>query len=189
MTPRPATNDIRFSVGRSFAVWGLCFVAALPLQAVVFSATGHSSTDPDLLPTSVTVLGILCLWVPFAVGLVVNSRTAGTGRFTADYRLRARWWDLIGIPVGVVGQLGLIPLLYWGLRHVWPETFATHRVEERATRLWDRAHGGWVVVLVVVVAVGAPIVEELVYRAMIQQSLQARVNEVLAWARQFAEAA
>jgi uncharacterized protein len=161
-------------------VWAVCYVAALPLQAVLFSATGHSGTDPDQLPTSVTILGILCLWVPFSIGLVVHSRTAGSARFAADYRLRARWIDLIGLPIGVVGQLVLVPLLFWALRLVWPDSFSTSKVEERATELWDRAHGAWAVALILVVAVGAPLIEELVYRAMIQQSLQARLNEVLA---------
>lgn len=167
-------------MGRSFGIWALCYVAALPLQALVFSVTGHSGEEADLLPTSVTILGILCLWVPFAVGLVVNSRTSGSGRLLADYRVRARWIDLAGVPLGVVAQVLLVPLLYWALRLIWPATFSVDNVEERASDLWDRASGVWVVLLVIVVAVGAPLIEEFVYRAMIQQSLQSRVDEVLA---------
>jgi membrane protease YdiL (CAAX protease family) len=38
----------------------------------------------------------------------------------------------------------------------------------------------WLVVLVAVVAVGAPVVEEIIYRGMIQQALQSRLDDVLA---------
>ena len=57
-----------------------------------------------------------------------------------------------------------MPLVYVPLRAWWPETFSDDRLEETARDLVDRADGAAVVVLVLVVVVGAPIVEELVYR-------------------------
>ena len=53
-------------------------------------------------------------------------------------------------------------------------------MEERAKELWDRASGGWIIALVIVVVIGAPIIEEIVYRGLILQSLQGRINDVLA---------
>ena len=161
-------------------MWALCYVAALPLQAIAFAISGHSGEDADLLPTSVTVLSVLCLWVPFVIGLVAHSRLSGSGSFVDDYRVRFSWGDIVGLPIGVAGQLIAVPVLYWALRSVWPAVFSAGKVEERATNLWDRAHGIWAIALVVVVAIGAPVIEELVYRAMIQQSLQSRLNESIA---------
>jgi membrane protease YdiL (CAAX protease family) len=66
------------------------------------------------------------------------------------------------------------------LQRIWPETFSVDKIEQPARDLWDRAHGGWLVVLVVVVTLGAPIIEELVYRGLILQALQSRLNDWLA---------
>jgi uncharacterized protein len=67
-------------------------------------------------------------------------------------------------------------LLYLPLREIWPDTFSDERIEERAQDLADRA-GGWAtVLLVVVVVIGAPVVEELVYRGLLQRSLSTVVG-------------
>lgn len=180
MTTRPSTNETRFSVGRTFAVWAVCWVAGIVLAQVAIAVTGHGGESSEALPTSSTALTILCLWVPFLIGLTVLSRRDGSGRFVADYRLRIRWSDVIGVPLGVVSQLVLVPVFYWALRSAWPDAFSADKVEQRARDLWDRADGVWVLVLVLVVAVGAPLVEELVYRGLVQQALQSRVDEILA---------
>jgi uncharacterized protein len=177
---RPAANEARFTVGAAAVLWIAAYVAALPLQSLVVAVMGRSGSDPDTWPTSVTAASILCLWAPFLVGLVVLSRSKGGASFRDDYRIRFRPIDLVGIPVGLAAQLVLIPLLYWPLSEWFPGTFGPDRVEERATELWDRATGGWIIVLIVIVAVGAPIIEELVYRGSIQQALEGRLNDALA---------
>jgi membrane protease YdiL (CAAX protease family) len=59
-------------------------------------------------------------------------------------------------------------LLYWPLGHAWPDTFGRAHLEKPARDLWSGAHGIGVVAIVVVAAVGAPLVEELMYRGMLQ---------------------
>ena len=51
------------------------------------------------------------------------------------------------------------------------------RLTENAEDLVDRAGGSWTVLLVAVVVIGAPIVEELFYRGLLQRSLADRFNE------------
>ena len=160
--------------------WLAAYVAALPLQSLVLGLSGYSGESSDLWPTRVTALAALTLWFAFIVATVIVSRRFGSGRFADDLRLSFRPIDMIGLPLGVVSQLALVPALYWPLRQLWPETFATDRLSERAQELWDRAEGRWVVVLVLIVAVGAPLVEEIVYRGLIQQALQSRLNDVVA---------
>ena len=92
--------------------------------------------------------------------------------------------DVVGVPVGVLTQLVLVPVVYIPLRALWPGTFTDQRLEETARDLVDRADGASLVLLFVVIAVGAPIVEELVYRGMLQGAFVARVNELLgSWLR------
>lgn len=177
---RPAGHDARFSIGNAAALWLGAYVAALPLQAAVIALLGESDVDPDQWPTSTTVATVLCLWVPFVVGLVVLSRLRGGSSFRDDYRARFRVVDLVGLPIGVVGQFVLVPLLYWPLSTLFPDTFDATKVEERANELWDNASGVWILALVAVVAIGAPLVEEFVYRGVILQALEGRLNDVVA---------
>lgn len=178
--PHPATNATRFTVGVAASAWLLAYVAALPLQGILISITGHGGEKSDSWPISLTVLSVLCLWIPFVVALVVVSRRWGQDQFSRDFKVHLRWVDLAGLPIGIASQLLLVPLIYWPLQRIWPDAFSSDEIEQRARELWDKAHGGWIVVLVVVVALGAPIIEELVYRGLILQALQSRLNDWLA---------
>jgi CAAX protease family protein len=177
---RPAPGQTRFAVGTVFASWLAAFLAANVIIIAVASASGHGGDDTDTWPMWLTIASFVAQWVPYAVMLVVLSKRDGTNRFVDDYRLRWRWIDMVGFPIGALCQLVLMQLIYWPLRELFPDTFTNDRLEERAGDLWDRAHGAWLVALVVVVAIGAPIVEELVYRGLILQTLQSRVNDALA---------
>lgn len=176
---RPA-SPIRFTVGVAFVAWVLAYVAALPLQAAALALTGHAGDDPDTWPMSMTILSVALLWIPFVIAILVVSTRWGSGRLTNDFRLRFRAIDLVGVPIGIASQVLLLPLLYLPLRSIWPDTFSSEDVEQRARDLWDRANGGWVIALVIVVVIGAPLIEEIVYRGLILQALQGRINDVLA---------
>lgn len=177
---RPAPGQTRFSVGTVFASWLACFLAASVLLVAISSAAGYGGDDSDTWPMWLVVMSFAVQWGPFLLALVWLSQRDATGRFVDDYRLRVRPIDALGLPVGVLSQLVLVPLVYLPLEALFPDTFDSDKVEERARELWDRAHGGWLVALVLVVAVGAPIVEELVYRGLILQTLQSRVDDLLA---------
>jgi uncharacterized protein len=129
-------------------------------------------------PIWVVAASAMCLWVPLLAVVWIVSRRFGTGDVRADYAVRFRPLDLVGVPIGVACQLVLVPALYWPLSRLWPDTFDSDRVEQNARDLYDRADGGWLVVLVVVVVFGAPIVEELVYRGLLQGAVTRRVPGV-----------
>jgi len=177
---RPASHDAGISIAAAAAIWLGAYIAALPLQAGVIGLLGQSGVDPDDWPTSTMVATVLCQWVPFVVGLVVLGRRRGSGSIRDAYRVRFRVVDLVGLPIGVVGQFVLVPLLYWPLTTLFPDAFDPAKVEERATDLWNRADGWWVLALIAVVAIGAPLVEEFVYRGVILQSLEGRLNDTVA---------
>lgn len=174
------TSPIRFSVGVAFLAWLSAYIVSLPLQAVVIAITGYGGDDPDTWPISITIASVVLLWIPFLVALLVVSRTFGSGRSRRDYRVSFRFSDLAGIPIGIVSQLLLLPLVYWPLQRWWPNTFSSDDVEQRARDLWDKVDGGWVVGLVLVVVIGAPVIEEMVYRGLLLQSLQGRLHDFLA---------
>lgn len=176
-------DQARITVGQAAAVWLAGSLAGNVIGSVVVSAAGyHSASDA---PVWVTIVLAVSLWAPMLAGLWILSdkfgRAGARGRpFTDDYGLRFTVTDLIGVPVGVLSQLVVVRLVYWPLERGWPQTFSRSRVERNARDLYDRAHGGWLVGLVAVVVIGAPIVEELVYRGLLQGALVRRVNDAVA---------
>ena len=165
--------------GQAFGTWAVAWVAgtviAAPLMIALLGASlGDDLTIPQLSAASAAT------WAVMGVALVVASRRFGTGDLVGDYAAIFRPVDLAGVPLGVATQLALVPLLYVPLRGLWPSTFSGERIEERAQDLADRA-GGWLtVLLVVIVVLGAPIVEEFVYRGLLQRSASTVVGTGLA---------
>jgi uncharacterized protein len=121
-------------------------------------------------------------WAVMLAALAFTSNRYGSGHprqdFVDHYGLRFRPLDLIGVPVGVLAQLVIVPLLYVPLRALWPDTFSESELEQRARELADKASGWTVVLLVLVVVICAPIVEELVYRGLLQRSMSAAMGAV-----------
>jgi len=84
---------------------------------------------------------------------------------------------VVGIPLGIGSQLILVNAVNWPLARLFPDAFSFEEVSKRASDLVDVAHGGWLIVLGLVVIVGAPVVEEIVYRGVVQPGL------VTSWGR------
>ncbi|GBL20444.1 hypothetical protein EMGBS4_05040 [Acidimicrobiaceae bacterium] len=121
----------------------------------------------------------------FAVGAVRRGveyclATSWQWKFVKDYFVSFRLIDLLGIPIGVLSQVFLVGLVTWPFHLLFPEKFDPKNVEKRARDLFDNANGIWLVVLVIVVVFGAPIVEELVYRGLIQGHLRESINKIAA---------
>lgn len=182
--PEPSAEPrVSLGVGTAAAVWfGSVLASVLGFQAVV-AATGHSGDSTELLPFWLhPTMSLVVLWVPVILGLWWAQRRYLPGSFSAAYGLRFRWLDLLGVPVGVVSQLFVLRVLYWPLSRWFPGTFSHDEVERSARQLTERAHGGWRVVLVLAVVVGAPLVEELLYRGLILGAVRRRVGAPLALA-------
>ena len=170
-------TESRYSLPTVIGGWLGCYLVANILGGAI---AGASSAPSGEEPIWILATSALALWTPFIVMLVVLSRKLGSGNFWSDYSIRFRPIDALGIPLGVASQILLVSAVYWPLRKIFPQTFDAADVEERARNLYDRAHGGWLVVLVIIVVVGAPIVEELVYRGFIQGTLRGTMNESVA---------
>ena len=162
-------------------LWVGCYLVAVLLSIVVTSSavSGSDTKATDNPTTLVLALSALGLWLPFIFMLRWVARRAGTDLRTY-FGLRFTKIDLWGIPLGVFSQVVLMNVVNWPLNKWWPDTFNPQRVETRARDMVDTAHGAWFIVLFVVVVIGAPLVEELVYRGFIQGGLQTRIGST--WA-------
>lgn len=157
----------------SVAAWGVAWVVGgIVFGGLALAAMG-ADFDAGLTIRELTVAAVIS-WATFAVALWYVSSRAGTGDLLVDYTVRFRPIDLLAVPAGVVAQLVAIPVLYWPLQQIWPDTFSEAKLEERATDLVDRAEaGGTFWLLAIVVVLGAPLFEELVYRGLLQRSFVA----------------
>lgn len=169
--PTPTTIGVAPALGTWSIAWLIGAIAVTP--ALVAAAGGSLGDDLTIPQLALATAG---MWAVFVGALALASRRFGSGDVRSDLAVSFRPIDLVGVPIGLATQFALIPLLYWPLRELWPDTFDAQRIEERAQELADKAGGVNTVLLVLMVVVGAPIVEELVYRGLVQRSLSNAVG-------------
>lgn len=166
----------RIGVAAAFVAWLTATIVGTTLGGAALLALGFDGDAPGPVPTRFVVVSAAALWAANVTALIVVSRRLGTASMVRDYAWRFRPADAWGIPLGVASQFLLVNLVMLPLRLLFPGTFAVEQVEKRARDLYDAATGVWLVALVVVVVFGAPIVEELLYRGLIQGALVARLG-------------
>jgi hypothetical protein len=175
VAPWPGTAAVPFGV--AVVAWIGCWLAANLVGGAVIAASG---ADADELPTWGVLVGALCLWVPLLVLCWKLGRRFGVGSISADYAFQVRLVDVVAVAVGAALQVAVVPGLYAPLRATWPETFSDEALEENVRRLVERATGGWLVVLWLIVVLGAPVVEEIVYRGLLQGAALRRFSPAVA---------
>ena len=179
---RPLGSPIRVAaaapidVGTAVVAFCVSWVVAQLVSSLVVGALGGGA---DVADVSIGVMGAAlgAAWVCYLLGMWVASDRAGTGNFLVDYGVSFRAIDAVGFGIGALSQLVVVNLVYLPLRSLWPDVFTDDRLQENAKDLIDRASGGSAVLLVVLVVLGAPIIEELFYRGLLQRSLLARYND------------
>jgi len=153
---------------------GLSWLLTILLSPVVFAATGASEGDIPL--TTVALLQIPFDGAMFAVAIWA-SVTKGNGP-VIDFGFTAKLRDVWGIAVGLVTQWAAL-LLYVPL--FWLDVTSSDDVSKPARDLTDKAQDAkGVVLLVLIVVVAAPIVEELFFRGLVLRSLEHRYGQT--WA-------
>lgn len=164
-TPRPP----RWGLG-DFLLGLIAGYALASLAASLWLAVS-GDRELDLAGQGLTQIG---LWTGMVGATVLASRRKGAGRLGEDFGLRARWSDLgLGLVVALTVQLLLLPGIAFLLRPLLGEPEVSGPVRE----LVDKARGPAYLGLVVSVAVGAPIVEELFFRGLLLRSLQRRMPD------------
>ena len=171
-TDRPITPTV------ALITWATAWIAGQVLATAIVAASGHSR--PSDAPLPLVLASTVAVWLCLLSAMAYTSRRFGYGRFVADYGLQVRRADLFGVGIGALCQLVAIPILYLPLEAIWPERFAEDQVQQNASDLADRASGASTFLLIMVVVIGAPIVEELVYRGLIQRALSSRLSTPVA---------
>jgi hypothetical protein len=128
--------------------------------AAQMQAIATSTVPPEWYVVS-TLIG---LWIGFLGAPWLASRTQGTKHFARDLGLRFRWFDLLGIVIGVLGQL-FITLMYAPFQH------DIKNFNAPSQRLTGASHGTGFVVIAIATVLLAPAAEELFFRGLLLKSL------------------
>ncbi len=159
--------------------WLGAWVVGNIAASIVLIASGHDSVAEA---GHGWLVGIsLAQWIPMVAAVWAVGRRFGVGKLAADYGLSFRPIDLIGVPIAVATQFLFVPLLYVPLRSMWPGTFSDDQVERRARELWGNPSSVGVTLLVLFAVIGAPLVEELVYRGLLQGAFSRRLHQWRGW--------
>ena len=169
MDPAEISAPPRWGLADAVAGWLIGMFSAVVIGGLWMAATDQDATDMGTL--AVAQMG---LWFGLLGAPLYAARTKGSGSLVRDFGLVARARDgVAAIPIGVVCQLVLVPLIYLPLQSI----VDVDELDEPARELADNAHGIGVVVLAVVLVVGAPIVEELFFRGLLLRSLARRYGD------------
>jgi uncharacterized protein len=166
----PERSPVTWGFGDAAAGWVVAQIGGTLVGGLVLAATGHESFDD--LSLGWIAIAQLGLWFGMLGAPWLATRLKGNG-LVHDLRLRMEGLDvLIGGLSGLVTQYGVF-LLY--LPVFWLTDVDTDKFNEPARELSDRATNTvGVVLLVLIVGIGAPIVEEIFYRGLMQRSLVRR---------------
>jgi len=154
------------------AIWlGMYLCANLALM-VALALTGRGDVDQTQIPIWATGVAVTAMWSVFLIAVPRYLPYEDS----LSYRSFGRWISprdvVIGVPLGFASQYILMNVINWPLMQLFPDSFSSDEISQRATDLTNTAPGLWVVVLILIVVVGAPIVEEIVYRGAVQSHLQ-----------------
>lgn len=148
---------------------------AFALGAAGAFAVGLFVSSSDRNRATEIVVTSLALWLPLVVACVVVSKRRGTGSLGDDYGFRFRWSDLgIGLAGSVAGRL--LAAVF-----VAPVPLPSRSLNDLdESRFGESIEGGaaWLA-LVLVTCVGAPLVEELFFRGLVQARLVGRYGPVV----------
>ncbi len=151
---------VGFVVGQVVALIAVDLAASITGNGVRLSAISQLAAPPAWYIAS----GLVGLWVGFFVAPVLAVRVRGSGHLVADLGIAFRPVDVVGVAIGIGGQV-LVTLLYL--------PFVSHLKNFQAptTKLTGGAHGGSFAVIAIMTVLGAPFFEELFFRGVLFKGL------------------
>lgn len=155
------------------AGWLLGQFGGLVMFTLAVALSGVDPDNTDDMSLGWTAFAQVGLWFGFVGVPWFAARVKGNG-LVRDFAVYGRPWDWAkGLAVGVGTQIVVLPLLYVPIFRL---TDADSEELERVARdLTDRATDPLsVVLLVLIVGLGAPIAEEILYRGLLFRSIENR---------------
>jgi membrane protease YdiL (CAAX protease family) len=170
----PGLRAVRFALVGFVVGYFLSVIAV----AVVSPLVGYHGRPGEAIPLSVLAASVIGLWSGLVLAAVKVSRDLGSGNVVRDFGWRVgAWWDLpVGAAIGLACQYGLVRLVYLPF-----ETF-DHTLARRISQPAQHETSGvhtvpQLAVALLLLAVGAPLVEELFFRGLLFRSLRCTFSQ------------
>jgi uncharacterized protein len=162
-------TPVRWGSGDAVAGWVIAQVGGMLATSAVLAAKGLDVDQFEDLSLGWIAVAQVGLWFGLLGVPWFATHFKGNG-VVRDLRLRITLGDLpVGVVWGLVAQWGML-LLYLPL--FWLTDIDAEQYSEPARELSDRATDPvGVALLVLIVGIGAPVIEEIFYRGLVQQSL------------------
>ena len=171
----------REGVAIAFLGYAAGWILSMAGAYIAAAACGYNLAGSAPLPLAVTAGSLIGLWLGLVGTAVRNSRKRGSGSLAADYGYRiGAWWDIpFGVALGLACQYGLVPALYKPFEHA--DHNLVHQLSQPTQKDVGAVHtSAAAVIVVVLLALGAPLVEELFFRGLLLRSLLKWTNPVAA---------
>lgn len=155
----------------SLVAWFVAILVSSFWAVTLVSAFGDGSLSDA--PLWLGAVANVPLWLVLG-GVPIAVARAGNG-MRSELRWSFRWTDpLVGLVVGVAGQLLMVPAIYWFTFRIIGERDLSAPARELAERA-DSGGAIGIAVFVVMTVVFAPITEELFYRGLVLGGLEGLV--------------
>ncbi len=152
---------IGFLVGQIGAlIFGYVAGAIAGKTAAQMTAIASASVPPEWYVVT-TLLG---LWIGFIGAPWLASRTQGTRHFFRDLGVRFRVIDLVGIAIGIGGQI-LVAIMYAPFQH------DIKNFNAPSQKLTGASHGAGFIIIAIATVLLAPAMEELFFRGLLLKGL------------------
>lgn len=162
-----------WGLGDAFGGLLLANVIAVVVGGLILAATGNESVESEDLSLVLVAVLQIPLWVGYLGAPMWASRRKGNG-LAQDFGFRQRAIDVpVGLAAGIATQLALIPLLYVPIFWLTGEQDLSGPARELTDRATDPLG---VALLVAIVVIGAPIIEELFFRGLFLRSVERRLG-------------
>lgn len=162
--PVPRGRLPEWGLGDFLWIWVVGVIAALVLGSIGFAITGDTSDHVGALTTAFSAFGQYFAWLGAIVFVAVHKGRSLRADFGLTWHPRDIW--ALGAGVGLVVVLGLLVL---PLRHL------ADNQQQSVVHDLDTASGAKLAVLVIVAVLVAPVVEELLFRGLLQRALRRRL--------------
>jgi hypothetical protein len=166
-------RPVRWGLGDVLLGWVIAQVGGIFAFGIVVALTGVDADSTDDLSLGWIAVAQVGLWAGLLGVPWFAARVKGNG-LVRDFGLRIQGRDtLVGTGVGLATQFVLIPLLYLPIFTLFDVT--SEELEEPARGLTDRATDPvGIILLVLIVGLAAPVIEEIFYRGLVLRSLENR---------------
>jgi membrane protease YdiL (CAAX protease family) len=177
MTAPEERAEVRWGLGDAALGFVLGLVGGAVASGVVLALSG--ADDIEDLSLGWLAVAQVGLWFGLLGVPLAAAKLKGNGP-VSDYGLRIVGRDVpLGLVVGFVSQWAILWIVYLPIQLL--TDVSSSDISEPAQEITDKASSPLgVVLLILIVGIGAPIVEEIFFRGLVLRALARRVSEPLA---------